>query len=261
MADRPETDAAKRPRNPLQDWYRYVESLSRPSHRGDDLGDVRLPKPRPWRPWSEVRAESEARRPQETPQERADQFLERLVPRLPSPEELLAEQEYQAPPLLEFAVPELRPPRCEIRIHRLAGFLASARAAEAGIKGGATAAVPTSIEGMFDRAERHLTLLHQLPSDDVTQNSYKAKFRETREELIGRLLDPPLTLEETARLLGVCPTTVRRYTNKGQLRHFRTNGNQRRFRLSDVLEFLELRFGEIQEDAARDAEAATRRAH
>jgi hypothetical protein len=32
---------------------------------------------------------------------------------------------------------------------------------------------------------------------------------------------------------------VRRYTNRGWLRHFRTEGNQRRFRLSDIVAFLE----------------------
>ncbi len=60
---------------------------------------------------------------------------------------------------------------------------------------------------------------------------------ETREELLSRLLDPTLTLEETARLLEVCPTTVRRYTNKGILPCERSAGNQRRFKLSHVLAF------------------------
>jgi excisionase family DNA binding protein len=62
--------------------------------------------------------------------------------------------------------------------------------------------------------------------------------RESREQLLARLLDPVLTLEEAAKVLSVCPTTVRRYTNKGVLQHYRTNGNQRRFRLSHVLSFL-----------------------
>jgi len=62
---------------------------------------------------------------------------------------------------------------------------------------------------------------------------------ESREELIERLLDPHLTLQETAKVLDVCPTTVRRYTNRGLLAHYRTPGNQRRFRLSDVLTFME----------------------
>lgn len=64
---------------------------------------------------------------------------------------------------------------------------------------------------------------------------------ETREELVTRLLDPTLTLRECALLLGVCPTTVRRYTNRGLLSCYRTPGNQRRFRLSDVLDFMERR--------------------
>jgi excisionase family DNA binding protein len=109
--------------------------------------------------------------------------------------------------------------------------------------------------GARGQGVRHWDLLYQIRSHDVAQNSYKSTFRETREELVQRLLDPPLTLEETARLLGVCPTTVRRYTNKGQLRHFRTTGNQRRFRLSDVLEFLESRATEIEADARADRAA------
>jgi len=62
---------------------------------------------------------------------------------------------------------------------------------------------------------------------------------ETREELLSRLLDPTLTLEETALMLNVCPTTVRRYTNRGILPHERSKGNQRRFKLSCVLAFME----------------------
>ncbi len=64
---------------------------------------------------------------------------------------------------------------------------------------------------------------------------------ETRQELVQRLLDPTLTLREAALLLDVCPTTVRRYTNRGLLNCFRTPGNQRRFHLSDILEFMERR--------------------
>jgi excisionase family DNA binding protein len=76
-------------------------------------------------------------------------------------------------------------------------------------------------------------------SDEGVQRNYKRAFKESRIELISRLLDPTLSLEDTARLLKVCPTTVRRYTNKGLLRHQRTTGDQRRFKLSDVLAFLE----------------------
>ena len=67
----------------------------------------------------------------------------------------------------------------------------------------------------------------------------RRKAKETREQLLQRLLDPLISLKEAAKLLDVCPTTVRRYTNKGLLKHCRTAGNQRRFKLSDVLSFLE----------------------
>ena len=64
---------------------------------------------------------------------------------------------------------------------------------------------------------------------------------ETREQLLRRLLDPTLTLDETARILEVCPTTVRRYTDRthSPLPCQRSAGNQRRFRLSEVLAFKE----------------------
>ncbi len=84
----------------------------------------------------------------------------------------------------------------------------------------------------------HLQTLFSVAGEEVAQGSYKA-FKESRGDLIQRLLDPQITLEEAARILNVCPTTVRRYTNRGILKHYRTAGNQRRFRLSDVLVFVE----------------------
>lgn len=90
----------------------------------------------------------------------------------------------------------------------------------------------------WNRMPKHLQILFASNGQEVAQNSYKA-FRETRGELVARLLDPIISLEETARVLNVCPTTVRRYTNKGLLMHFRTAGNQRRFRLSEVLSFMD----------------------
>ncbi len=92
---------------------------------------------------------------------------------------------------------------------------------------------------LWNLVPRHIRSLVAMGSDEVTQNSYKRAFRESRIELVSKLLDPTLSLEDTARLLNVCPTTVRRYTNKGLLTHQRTLGDQRRFRLSDVLAFLE----------------------
>lgn len=79
--------------------------------------------------------------------------------------------------------------------------------------------------------------VQRVSPDETAQSSYKP-FRESREELLQRLLDPLISLEEAARIMNVCPTTVRRYTNRGILKHYRTAGNQRRFRLSDVLTFM-----------------------
>ena len=79
-------------------------------------------------------------------------------------------------------------------------------------------------------------------------NDVPVPAKETREELLARLLDPVLTLDEAAQVLNVCPTTVRRYTNRGLLEHHRTIGNQRRFRLSHVLALL-ARMGSAGEDS------------
>jgi excisionase family DNA binding protein len=107
-------------------------------------------------------------------------------------------------------------------------------------------------QALWDRVPRHVQALIRTQTDEVAQNSYK-DFRETRSDLIRRLLDPELSLEEAARVLGVCPTTVRRYTNRGLLLHHRTPGNQRRFRLSHVLEFME-RFGVTLNDTDGEAD-------
>jgi len=125
-----------------------------------------------------------------------------------------------------------------------------------------------------------LLALERLEEDqEVAQFSYKRPFQEKRHELIERLLDPILSLEDAARLLNVCPTTVRRYTNKGILTYYRKEpagqgqnrasradlnahdeeqeaadrGNakktrQRRFRLSDILAFLETQQAALEAD-------------
>jgi excisionase family DNA binding protein len=93
--------------------------------------------------------------------------------------------------------------------------------------------------GLWDLVPKHIQTLVSMGSEEVAQNSYKREFKESRIELVERILDPTLSLEETARILNVCPTTVRRYTNRGLLTHQRTQGDQRRFKLSDVLAFLE----------------------
>jgi excisionase family DNA binding protein len=164
----------------------------------------------------------------------------------PPEEEPLAPEPLETAPTLEEIVPSRGEARPATSLPRTQEETAAQDVTEA--MGGEELGADGQPLRMWD-------LLSQIRSHDVAQNSYKSPFRETREELVQRLLDPPLTLEEAARLLGVCPTTVRRYTNKGQLRHFRTTGNQRRFRLSDVMEFLESRASEIEADARADREA------
>ena len=104
-------------------------------------------------------------------------------------------------------------------------------------------------ESMQERVRQLRARQKQLPMElgevaeekDTEDASGSRSATETRQELVQRLLDPTLTLREAALLLDVCPTTVRRYTNRGLLKCFRTPGNQRRFNLSSVLEFLERR--------------------
>jgi len=93
------------------------------------------------------------------------------------------------------------------------------------------------LQAIIARQQRLPLDVKEPPPQSGKEASSGAK--ESREELIERLLDPTLTLSETATLVGVCPTTVRRYTKRGVLKCFRTPGNQRRFRLSDVLDFIE----------------------
>lgn len=107
--------------------------------------------------------------------------------------------------------------------------------------------IDPALQTVWEALPKNIEFLCRFYDDSVTANYYRGEFRESREDLIKRLLDPELTLEETSRLLGVCPATVRRYTNRHWLTHHRTSGGQRRFRLSDVVRFVELhgRFPEV----------------
>ncbi len=89
---------------------------------------------------------------------------------------------------------------------------------------------------------QHIQILANLPDEtsEVADKHYK-RYKETRREMLERLLNPVLNLEEAARLLGVCPASVRRYTDRGLLAHHRTEGNQRRFHLADVVAFIQAR--------------------
>ncbi len=101
--------------------------------------------------------------------------------------------------------------------------------------------------GMKDRLKQLQARQRQLPIDveeleeEELDEDRPRRASETRQQLVQRLLDPTLTLREAALLIDVCPTTVRRYTDRGLLNCFRTPGNQRRFHLSEVLEFMERR--------------------
>lgn len=100
-------------------------------------------------------------------------------------------------------------------------------------------AIEPELQEIWTAVPRNIQFLSSFFDDAVTSHYYRGEFKESRSELIRRLLDPELTLEEVSRLLGVCPATVRRYTNRGWLGHHRTTGGQRRFRLSGVVRFVE----------------------
>lgn len=102
------------------------------------------------------------------------------------------------------------------------------------------ATVDPELQNAWQHLPKSVAFLIEYFDDSITANSYRGEFKETRQDLIRRILDPELTLEETARLLGVCPATVRRYTNRGWLVHHRTKGGQRRFKLSGVVKFVEV---------------------
>jgi excisionase family DNA binding protein len=94
---------------------------------------------------------------------------------------------------------------------------------------------------LFDSVNEHQT---------ISRQRLTRKSKIVREELIEKLLDPVISLEEAATLIGVCKTTVRRYTNKGELECLRTPGQQRRFKLSQVLEFVKKREAEQKSKGA-----------
>jgi len=99
--------------------------------------------------------------------------------------------------------------------------------------------IDPELQETWEALPKSIEFLTSFFDDSVTANYYSGEFKESRKELIQRLLDPQLTLEETSRLLGVCPATVRRYTNRRWLEHQRTKGGQRRFRLSDIVRFVD----------------------
>lgn len=290
--------------DPLEDWHRYVDQLSRPVTRKEPGPEDR---PRvPWRPWMERRRHGSMLPDRDASLPDAPEVADALPPGIVPELAELAPQDQPAPchpatrrfrdltvhdqlePIPLFEVPRFEAPSLDFSAPRIRevfqpdvepparqpgetatqkapaddyepsspGIAPPAPAAGSNGANGCEAAgvLERSRDEALDAGEPPRDRLNRLrrqlegPRDagsieaqEVAQKSYKIPFQESREALLQRLLDPELTLEETARLLDVCPTTVRRWTNKGVLRHFRTPGNQRRFRLSDVLEMMERR--------------------
>lgn len=189
-------------------------------------------------PYLRSRPEAPAVPPAAKVEDRADPIAEVAIEAEPAG---VAVQQEVSPPVIEAAAPiqektveAVEPPAPARR------FGPTNRRSKHGRRTHAEqAASPIAAEELWSLVPRHLRTLVAMGGEEVAQNSYKRSFKETRIDLIQRLLDPTLSLEDTARLLNVCPTTVRRYTNRGMLRHQRTVGDQRRFKLSDVLSFLE----------------------
>lgn len=106
------------------------------------------------------------------------------------------------------------------------------------VRDASSTTIDPALQEVWEALPKNVEFLCEYFDDTVTASYYRGEFKETRQELIRRLLDPELSLEEVSRLLGVVPATVRRYTNRGWLACHRTAGGQRRFRLSDVVRFV-----------------------
>ena len=244
----------------LNDWYRYVDRVSRPASRLQDEAE----EPLAWRPWLEIPDPDPA--PVSASLEDVPDLADllgqsALIPATTSPareefEDLTVNDRLPAIPI--FSVPTLQAPQFELQAPRWGETALpepeveeEPAVAEIGVKGGAAAGIGSA--AALIKASPNWELLNRARKEEPEGS--RSRFRESRQELIERLVDPTLSLEQTAVILGVCPTTVRRYTNKNLLRHFRTKGNQRRFRLSDVVEFMESRAAEIEADGQADREA------
>lgn len=267
----------------LRDWYRYLDEVSRPARRGE-ADELQGADWRPWRAADEAAppASVPLREPRRAPapaalagetleSEPAPPLLELPALSLGGRTGHLAEAlqaptpEFQDPtlydelsPIPEFKVQPLEAPVFELAIPRFGESAGTRTPVEIGVKGGAAVAAPevrpeteSEVEeppgpGAAARMDQYRELLRRFREEE-DPGPARGRARESRDELLQRLLDPVLTLDETAVLLDVCPATVRRYTNKGQLKHFRTEGNQRRFRLWDVIEFRDSREGRAAE--------------
>jgi excisionase family DNA binding protein len=239
----------------LREWYRYVDGLSRqPKRFRIDAEDER-----PWRPWLDedesqplngIQGLTEL--PELSVELASHQLAEARVTASKSFEDPTLHDEL--PPAQEHALPKFSTPSFEL-------------SAPVFGESPATTGVTPEEPQQPDPFALQLAFSEDEPPrrDERPPRTVPARSRRrdaSREELAERLkreiapepVDPTLTLEEAATLLGVCPTTVRRYTNRGQLPHFRTAGNQRRFRLSDVNSFMAGRTAEQREADDRESQ-------
>ena len=61
-----------------------------------------------------------------------------------------------------------------------------------------------------------------------------------KDQLLEKELNRMLTVSEAAELLGVSNTSIRRFSNSGDIKSYRIGqGRHRRFRKRDLLEYLE----------------------
>ncbi len=115
----------------------------------------------------------------------------------------------------------------------------------------ATRVAPRAKTGAIakDAAAPHLSAAPRraakTPPSETSAPADAAKKRvrlkpESREQLLERLRNPPLSLHETSILLRVSRATVRRYADSGRLPCQRTPGGQRRFFLRDIEMFYRL---------------------
>ena len=102
-------------------------------------------------------------------------------------------------------------------------------------------------EGVEEKEEQAQT---ELPLNLIRVEKRKVtkSYLNEREKLLKRLLDPQISLRESCIILNVSRATLRRYTDKGLIPYLRTAGGQRRFRLSDLLEFQEKREKKVKEE-------------
>lgn len=230
----------------LNDWYRYLESQFEKAESSDTpssepvVAATPAPEPTP-APAETARSVAPAEAPappSSATREKGYALVSLRIPHIAEFVPLLRQELHWEPPAestpspaqAEPASTTAEPPSDGPRLRKRKGRR----------KPAPETIVPPEADEVWAKLPRYLRYLAEWTDDSVTCKYYPVRGRdESREELIARLTDPVLTLEETARLLGVCPATVRRYTDRGWLHCFRTEGNQRRFRLSDIVAFLE----------------------